>query len=421
MSNGIIDQITRSVQRKAKGCGLQRGALQIAAFLFLAAMLFLPASAQTKTGGSMLAPTPPMGWANWNSLGCNYDETTIRAMADHMISSGMKDAGYNYLIIQECIVPAGHRDANGTLVPDPKKFPHGIPALVDYIHQKGLKAGIYTDVGPQTCADYEGSFQHDVKDAETFASWGIDLIEEDFCHKPAGFTAEQLYTRMRDAIAKTHRPIFFYICNWGSEMTWTWAPKLGNAWRSTGDVLEPGHADWIRLLRNFDQNALHAASGGPNHWSDPDMLAVGVPGINPIEERSVFSLWAISAAPLWAGNDLTIMSPGTQQILTNSEVIAVDQDPLGRPGTLVAEEDVVGLQVWAKPLAGQDSPQAVLLFNRTSQEAKMLVRWEDLGIYGPAAARDLWSHQDLGVFPHEYSTQVPPHGVVMLRVTPQKK
>jgi len=422
MSNRIIDQITRSVQRKATGCGLQKGALRIAAFLFLAAISFLPAAAaQAKTGSSMLAPTPPMGWANWNSLGCNYDEATIRAMADRMISSGMKEAGYNYLIIQECIVPTGHRDANGTLVPDPKRFPHGIPALVNYIHQKGLKAGIYTDVGPQTCADYEGSFQHDVKDAETFASWGIDLIEEDFCHKPAGFTAEQLYTRMRDAIAKTHRPIFFYICNWGSEMTWTWAPKLGNAWRSTGDVLEPGHADWNRLLRNFDQNALHAASGGPNHWSDPDMLAVGVPGINPIEERSVFSLWAISAAPLWAGNDLTIMSPGIQQILTNSEVIAVDQDPLGRPGTLVAEEDVVGLQVWAKPLAGQDSPQAVLLFNRTSQEAKIIVRWEDLGIYSPAAARDLWSHQDLGVFPHEYSTQVPPHGVVMLRVTPQKK
>ena len=399
---------------------LRWGVRWVAALLLFGAISFLPAAAQVKAGGSGLAPTPPMGWANWNSLACNYDETTIRAMADRMVSSGMKEAGYNYLIIQECIVPTGHRDATGTLVPDPKKFPHGIPALVEYIHQKGLKAGIYTDVGPQTCADYEGSFQHDVKDAQTFASWGIDLIEEDFCHKPAGFTAEQLYTRMHDAIEQTHRPMFFYICNWGFEQTWTWAPKLGNAWRSTGDVLDPGHADWIRMLRNFDQNALHAASGGPNHWSDPDMLEVGVPGINPVEERSVFSLWAISAAPLWAGNDLTIMSPETQQILTNSEVIAVDQDPLGRPGTLVAEDDP-GLQVWARPLAGPSSPQAVLLFNRTSKDTDMKVRWEDLGIYGPVEARDLWSHQGLGVIPNEYSTHVPAHGVVMLRVVPQKK
>ena len=397
---------------------LQSAVRWIAVLLF-AIVPFLSAAAQAKAGSSGLAQTPPMGWANWNSLACNYDETTIRAMADRMVSSGMKEAGYNYLIIQECIVPPGHRDAAGTLVPDPKKFPHGIPALVDYIHRKGLKAGIYTDVGPQTCADYEGSFQHDVKDAQTFASWGIDLIEEDFCHKPAGFTAEQLYTRMRDAIAQTHRPMLFYICNWGFEQTWTWAPKLGNAWRSTGDVLEPGHADWIRMLRNFDQNALHAASGGPNHWSDPDMLEVGVPGINPVEERSVFSLWAISAAPLWAGNDLTIMSPETQQILTNSEVIAVDQDPLGRPGTLVAEDDP-GLQVWARPLAGPSSPQAVLLFNRTSKDTDMKVRWEDLGVYSPVAARDLWSHQDLGVLPHEYSTHVPAHGVALLRVVPQE-
>jgi alpha-galactosidase len=414
-------ELIQGLCAESQEAGLQRLARWIAASLLFVMISFLPvATAQTSAGGSGMAPTPPMGWANWNSLGCNYDETTIRAMADRMISSGMKEAGYNYLIIQECIVPTGHRDADGTLLPDPKKFPHGIPALVAYIHQKGLKAGIYTDVGPQTCADYEGSFQHEIKDAQTFADWGIDLIEEDFCHKPAGYTAEQLYSRMRDAIASTHRPIFFYICNWGSEMTWTWAPKLGNAWRSTGDVLEPGHADWLRLLRNFDQNALHAASGGPNHWSDPDMLAVGIPGINGVEERSVFSLWAISAAPLWAGNDLTIMSQGTQQILTNSEVIAVDQDPLGTPGTLMAEE-TVGLQIWARPLAGQNSPQAVVLFNRTSQEAEMHVQWQDLRIYGPVEARNLWSHQDLGLLPEGYSAHVPAHGVVMLRVVPQKK
>lgn len=212
--------------------------------------------------------------------------------------------------------------------------------------------------------------------------------------------------------------MLFYICNWGQELAWTWAPKLGNAWRSTGDVGVPGRAEWVNVLRNFDQNALHANYGGPNHWSDPDMLEIGVPGLNLTEERSLFSLWAISAAPLWAGNNLVAMSAETQQVLTNQEVIAVDQDTLGRPGTLISE-DTPGLQVWARPLAGSGSPQAVLLFNRTAESAKMYIRWENLGIYGPVAARDLWMHRDLGILPTDYSTQVPAHGVVMLRVATQ--
>lgn len=366
-----------------------------------------------------LVGTPPMGWANWNSLGCNYDEGIIRTMADRLVSSGMRDHGYKYLIIQECIVPAGHRAADGTLLPDPTKFPHGIPALVAYIHSKGLKAGIYTDVGPRTCAGYEGSYQHEEQDAQTFASWGLDLIEEDFCHKPAEFTAAQLYTRMRDAIAHTGRPMVFYICNWGSEQAWTWAPALGNVWRSTGDIAPPGFAYWRFILRNFDQNALHAASGGINHWSDPDMLDVGVPGISQIEEQSLFSLWAMSAAPLWAGNDLRTMSEHTLQILTNPEVISVDQDPLGQPATLVAEYEP-GLQVWARRLSGTQSPQAVLLFNRNVEPATVKVNWEDLGIYGPVSVRDLWAHEDRGIFPKEFSVWLlPPHGVAMLRVTPQ--
>lgn len=388
--------------------------------LFLLAVTLFPftAIAQTSANSPVLAATPPMGWANWNSLGCNYDEETIRNIADRMVSTGMRDAGYRYLIIQECIVPLGHRAPDGTLLPDAKKFPHGIPALVAYIHDKGLKAGIYTDIGQKTCAEYEGSFQHEKQDAQTFASWGIDLIEEDYCFKPAGYTAADLYTRMRDAIAETHRPMLFYICNWGRELAWTWAPGLSNAWRSTEDVGAPGRAEWDRILRNFDQNALHVTNGGRNHWSDPDMLEVGVPGMNPIEERSVFSLWTISAAPLWAGNNLATMSPQTQEILTNREVIAVDQDPLGQPGTLVTQLSP-GLQVWARPLAGKGSPQAVLLFNRTSQQAEMRIRWEDLGIYSPAQVRDLWSHQDLGVFAQEYVINVPAHEVVLLRVAAQ--
>ena len=376
----------------------RRGLLRFAQWIFAAAILMpWAANAQPRPGVSDLAATPPMGWANWNSLGCNYDESKIRAIADQMVSSGMRDAGYRYLIIQECIVPAGHRNAVGALLPDPQKFPHGIPSLVDYIHSKGLKAGIYTDLGPLTCAKYEGSFQHEEQDARTFASWGIDLVEEDFCFKPEGFTAAQLYARMADAIVRSGRPMLFYICNWGHELAWTWAPRLSNVWRSTQDVGEPGHADWERILRNFDQNALHVASGGRNHWSDPDMLEVGVLGINGVEERSVFSLWAISAAPLWAGNDLTVMSPEAQQILTNSEIIAVDQDPLGQPATLVLQEQP-GLEVWARPLAGSDSPQAVLLFNRTASKATMRIEWENLGIYAAAGVRDLWLRRDLERF-----------------------
>jgi len=386
--------------------------------LLLLAISLLSSVAHAQRVGTTLAPTPPMGWANWNSLGCNYDESTIRAIADSLVSSGMRDAGYRYLIIQECIVPAGHRAADGSFIPDPKKFPHGIPALVDYIHQKGLKAGIYTDVGPLTCAGYEGSFNHEVQDARTFASWGIDLIEEDFCHKPEGFTAPQLYSKMRDAIAHTGRPMVFYICNWGAESTWTWAPRIGDVWRSTGDVGDPGRAEWSRILSNFDLNAQHSSSDGPSGWSDPDMLEVGVPGIDLTEEQSLFSLWAISAAPLWAGNNLTTMSPQTLEILVNPELIAVDQDAMGKPGTLVAKLDP-GLEVWARPLAGNDAAKAVLLFNRTAEKATMQVRWSDLGIHGPVKARDLWSHKDLGVIASEYSSVVPAHGVVMLRIVPQ--
>lgn len=393
-------------------------ALGLSCWLPLFAFGLFSSVALAQGESPMLAPTPPMGWANWNSMGCHYDESTIRAIADHMVSSGMRDAGYRYLIIQECIVPAGHRTQDGTLIPDPGKFPHGIPALVAYIHQRGLKAGIYTDVGPETCADYEGSFNHEEQDARTFASWGIDLIEEDFCHKPEGFTGAQLYSRMRAAITHTGRPMFFYICNWGDESTWTWAPRIGDAWRSTSDVGVPGRAEWKQILSNFDDNALHSSSGGPGSWSDPDMLEVGVPGINLTEEQALFSLWAISAAPLWAGNDLVTMSKQTLEILVNSEVIAVDQDALGRPGTLVAQQ-APGLQVWARPLAGKDSAQAVLLFNRTAAKTKMHLLLKDLGMNGPVRARDLWSHRDLGVIAHEYKTVVPSHGVVMLRIVPE--
>ncbi len=388
----------------------------IVAVASLAAVLF-PLSGPLSALDNGLARTPLMGWANWNGFGCHYDEATIKSMADLLASTGMEAAGYKYLLIQECIVPPGHRDRQGNLVPDPKKFPHGMKALVDYIHSKGLKAGIYTDVGPLTCADYEGSFNHEQQDARTFAAWGMDLVEEDFCHKPAGYTAPQLYARMRDALAATGRPMAFYICDWGREAPWRWGPRTGNLWRTGPDITAPtGPAKWTNILRNFDINALHPEASGPGGWNDPDMLCVGLPGITNREARAHFSLWAISAAPLLAGMDLRRMTPADRAIFLNREVIAVDQDPLGIQGRKV-REDSPGLQVWAKRLAGARQT-AVVLLDRTQATARITVRWEDIGLgTAPAKVRDLWSHRDLGSFRGHYTAQVPSHGAVMLKIT----
>lgn len=276
-----------------------------------------------------LALTPPMGFANWNGFGCNYNDSTIRGIADALVDSGMRDAGYNIIIIQECITPNGHRDEHGVPQPDPKKFPHGMKNLVDYIHSKDLLAGIYTDVGPQTCAGYEGSYEHDDIDAQTYAAWGIDFVEQDACHKPANHTYQELYGRMRDALNRTGRPIIFYSCVWGSEEVYKWGQYTANLWRTTGDICSPGKATWRGMLNNFRGNSKYPPVSGPGHWQDPDMLVVGMNGLTPSEWKAHFSLWAISAAPLWAGIDLRKMNNATREVFLNKEVIAVDQDPLG--------------------------------------------------------------------------------------------
>lgn len=390
------------------------------ALLLVADTAAIPATAEiTAETPTVLAATPPMGWANWNRFFCDYDEQTIRAQADALVATGMRDLGYKYLIIQECIAP--DRDTMGNLVVDAKRFPHGMKSLADYIHSHGLKAGIYTDVGPFTCfskPQYQGSYNHEDQDAETFASWGIDLIEVDFCNQPDNHTGKELYGRMAAGIRRTGRPMLLYICSWGKEAPWEWAKGVGQLWRTDEDIsYQKNHVNWNDIVRNFKSNAEHAAFNGPDSWNDPDMLEVGNAGITPIEARSHFSMWVISAAPLLVGTDLTQMDLETHAILTNPEVIAVDQDALGA-GPIRVGDPKDAVEVWEKPLSGgRGGTKAVLLLNLAPRNAVASICWSDLRLRPNARVRDLWSRKDLGIFTNGYSVEIPPHGSVLLKVS----
>ena len=355
-----------------------------------------------------LAATPPMGWNSWNHFACDVNEQTIRETADAMVSSGMRDAGYRYVVIDDCWQVS--RDAAGTLVADPQRFPHGIKALADYVHAKGLEFGIYTDAGTNTCQGRPGTLGHEVQDARTFAAWGVDYVKEDWCHA-RGLDAPTQYRKFRDALTRTGRPIILSLCEWGYNQPWDWAPRIGQLWRTTDDIEDK----WGSMLSNLDQSAQHAAVAGPGHWNDPDMLEVGNGGMTSDEYRAHFSLWAVMAAPLIAGNDLRAMTDTTRAILTNAEVIAVDQDALGAQGFLVSEGPP-DLQVWAKPL--HDGSRAVVLFNRSDTSAKITASFHRAGLYADSATvHDLWSHRDLGTFGGSFATTVAPHAVVMIRAT----
>ena len=365
-----------------------------------------------------LATAPPMGWASWNRFFCDYSDQTIRDQADALVSSGMRDLGYRYVLIQECLTLG--RNADGSLIVDAKRFPNGMKALVDYVHSRGLKAGTYTDIGVNTCAGppYQGSYQYEDQDAATFAAWGMDFVEMDYCNRPAGVTGRSVYERMAAAIRKTGRPMVFYICSQGSERPWTWAQGKAQLWRTDDDISNTkNHVDWASVVKNFESNAAHATFNAPNSWNDPDMIEVGNPSLTPAEAQSHFSMWAISAAPLWAGNDLVTMSEADRAIYTNAEAIAIDQDPLGA-GAEKVKEYGHGIEVWVKPLGSIGSGvDAVMLLNLTAAPADAAVQWSDLGLSGKASVRDLWAHKDLGAFPSGYSTELPAHGSVLLKVS----
>jgi alpha-galactosidase len=357
-----------------------------------------------------------MGWNSWNHFGCNVNEGLIREMADAMVSSGMRDAGYLYLNIDDCW--HGERDANGYIQPDPQRFPNGMKTLADYVHARGLKLGIYSDAGSKTCAGRPGSKGYEQQDAERYAAWGIDYLKYDWCYTE-GQTTREAYSLMRDKLAATGHPIVFSLCEWGSTQPWTWGAEVGNLWRTTGDIIDCWDcpSDWggMGVVHILDQNASLAAFAGPGHWNDPDMLEVGNGGLTETESRAHFSLWCILAAPLIAGNDLRTMPDSIREILTNREVIAVDQDPAGIQGARV-RDDGEG-EVWSKPLGRGGQAKAVALLNRGATPATITVRWEEIGLApGEATVRDLWDHADRGTFRGTYSAEVPPHGVVLVRI-----
>ena len=367
-----------------------------------------------------LAATPPMGWNNFNHFNNHVDDGDVRAAADVMVSSGMRDAGYIYVNIDAYW--EGPRDAEGNITSN-ARFPD-MKVLADYIHSKGLKFGLYSSPGPtiSTEEDYAGSYKHEQQDADTYARWGVDYLKYDLMtyrtimkNESHGDLAkesllmQEAYRRMHEAILKTGRPMVFSLCQYGFDAVWRWGASVGgNLWRTTTDV----HDNYGSIENNGFVEAGLAQYAGPGHWNDPDMLEIGNGGLSPDEERTQMSLWCILAAPLIAGNDLTRMNDTTKSILLNREVIAVDQDELGIEGDRVCAEGPY--EVWMKPLSG--GAKAVGLFNRNGHPRVITVDFKDIGFTGTVQVRDLWAHKDLGALEGSYTGTVPTHGVVMLRI-----
>lgn len=372
-----------------------------------------------------LAATPPMGWNSWNHFAGRVTDADVRAAADAMVTSGMRDAGYVYVNIDDTW--QGKRDRHGVLQPN-GRFPD-MKALADYVHARGLKLGIYSSPGAWTCAHYAGSFRHEKQDAATYAAWGIDYLKYDMCSygdrmdkkygKPSAANAQArlqadtaAYEKMHRALVAAGRPIVFSLCQYGWDHVWTWAPGIGgNLWRTTWDITDT----YARMAEiGFGQAGL-ARYAGPGHWNDPDMLEVGNGGMSADEYRTHISLWALLAAPLLAGNDLSRMTPETVALLTNRDVIAVDQDPLGRQGDRLAQEGE--LEIWSRPLAG--GAVAVGLFNRSTEPRPMTLDLPKAGAGPDARVRDLWAGQPTAaVDGGKYTATVPAHGVVLLRLEP---
>ena len=322
----------------------------VSALALVAGLSVVVAAAPAQALDNGLAKTPPMGFNDWNSFGCNVDEQLIKQTADYFVSSGLKDVGYNYVNIDDCWLTHS-RDADGKLVPDPVKFPDGIKGTADYVHSKGLKLGIYEDAGTATCAGYPGSLGHETTDAQTFADWGVDYLKYDNCNNAGSTTTDEYiarYKAMGDALAATGRPIVYSICEWGVNDPANWAGDVGNLWRTTGDIGD----NWSSLKSIIAQNAPLQPAAHPGAWNDPDMLEVGNGGMTDTEYRTHFGLWAEMAAPLLIGTDLRKATPATLAILKNQDVIAVDQDPLGAQGKVVASSN--GTMVFDKPLANGD-------------------------------------------------------------------
>jgi alpha-galactosidase len=392
--------------------------------LLAAALLSATAFAQKFEG---LALTPPMGWNTWNTFAANIDERLIRETAEIMVANGLRDAGYVYIVVDDCW-EAKERDAAGNLVPDPLKFPSGMKALGDFLHSKGFKFGIHSCAGTETCAGYPGGRGHEYQDALKYASWGVDYLKYDWCNHGTA-DARETYKTMRDALHRAGRPIVFSLCEWGQNKPWEWAKDVGHLWRTTGDIMagydsrQRWESGWKLILDQ--QYALVPSNGpdgigqyaGPGHWNDPDMLEVGNPGLTLAESRAHFSLWCILAAPLIAGNDVRHMSKEVHAILTDKDVIAIDQDSLGKQGWRLRAE--TGREIWVRELTGGD--WAICVLNTAATAAEMTTEWAAIPILtGEFKVRDVWAKKDLGTTRSVpvRTDRVESHDVALFRLTP---
>lgn len=386
-------------------------------------MFFGEAKALPDSVFNSLAQTPPMGWNSWNKFGCDVSEKLMKEMADAMVESGMKDAGYEYIVIDDCWQIG--RDSLGNIIPDPERFPNGMKALADYIHSKGLKLGIYSCAGSYTCQGRPGSRGYQFQDARQYAAWGVDYLKYDWCSNE-GQNARAAYQTMSDAIKLSGRPIVFSICEWGENEPWKWGKGIGHMWRVTPDIRDCYQCkfDWggVGVMDIIDIMADLYPYAGPGHWNDAEMLEVGNGGMNKEEYMPHFSMWCMLATPLMAGNDLRKMDADTKEILTNKEVIAVNQDKLGEQARRFM--DMGEKEIWAKPLANGEL--AVCFLNRTETVWKLDYDWHKQTIYFADEVnihkkeykiRDLWKHQDIGTTKAHTRYEIAPHGVLMVRLS----
>lgn len=357
-----------------------------------------------------LARTPPMGWNSWNKFAEHIDDKTVREVADSLVSTGLRDAGYVYINIDDGW--QGLRDASGKLQPN-SRFPD-MKRLADYLHARGLKLGIYSSPGPKSCAGYAGTYGHVTQDAQTWADWGIDYLKYDLCSGEGFYhtyeTVRATYQQMGAALQATGRPIVYSLCEYGRFDVGTWGRKVGgNLWRTTRDISD-NYASMTKI--GFDQTA-PPENAGPGGWNDPDMLEIGNGGMTAEEYRTHMSQWSLLSAPLLLGNDIRSITPETLAIVANAEVIAIDQDRLGRQARMARR--LADTEIWIKPL--QDGSSAVGLFNRSTTAAQLSVSWKELGLGPQPRVRDLWKHADLESSADSMTADVPPHGVVLVRVS----
>ncbi len=375
------------------------------------AIIFLAGSASAQS--SKLALTPPMGWNTWYAFGCHDTEAEVRAAADAMVSNGMKAGGYEYVDLDDCW--QGKRDAKGFIHPN-KRFPD-MKGLADYIHSLGLKFGIYSSPGPTTCGGNPGSYGHEVQDAETYAKWGVDLLKYDWCNGGEVYKPDQLqaaYEKMHKAILRAGRPMVYNLCEYGMEAPWLWGSSVGaNSWRTTMDVSNRiDYQEYARMMFvGFGQAGLQRYAG-LSHWNDPDYLQIGNRGLDLNEDKTQMSLWCLLAAPLFSSTDLTRLTPAQLAILTNPEVIAVDQDHEGIQGHRVSQ--VGPVEVWAKPLSG--GRMAVGLFNSGESPLPASANFSAVGFSQAVRVRNLWKRKELGVFEKSFKAMVPKHGVLMIEI-----